>query len=190
MEQVTCENLKQWRNWLSKNHRKKDKVMLVRYKRHTGKPYFHQSDAMNEAICFGWIDTTLKRIDDERYGVTFVKRKKTSRWSENTFRRAREMIEQGKMSKFGLEIYKLGLKKLPHDHGIPKNPDMPEQLKKALEKYKTTKEKFNKLPPSQKRVYYRWILRAKRQETQEKRIGQTIEMVKQKKPFGTRQKDI
>lgn len=139
IEKVTCASVKEWRAWLSKNHLKKERVMLIRYKKHTGKPYFNQSDAMNEAICFGWIDTTLKRIDDESYGVNFVKRKKTSKWSENTFRRAKEMISQKKMSKFGMEMYKLGLEKPPHDYGIPKNPGLPTELKQALEKDKKAK---------------------------------------------------
>ena len=189
IKQITCENVEQWRAWLEKNHLKEDRVLLIRYKKHTGKGMFNQSIAMNEAICFGWIDTTLKRIDDEKYGVTFVKRKKTSRWSDNTFARAREMISQGKMSDFGKEMFELGLTKKPHDHGIPKNPDMPEDLKAELEKKKnkTAKENFEKLPPSQKRMYFRWLLHAKRPETRMKRVGIIIENMKTGRRLGANQ---
>jgi len=176
IKKLTCKTVKQWRDWLEKNHLKKDRVMLVRYKRHTGKPSFNQREAMNEAICFGWIDTILKRLDDERYGVTFVKRKKTSRWSDNTFKRARDMIKQKKMSKFGLGMFRLGLKRPTHDHGIPKNPGMPEELKKTLSE-KGLLRKFEGLAPSYKRMYYRWILSGKRKETREKRVREAIKNV-------------
>lgn len=192
VEQFLAKNVEKWRIWLEKNHRKKEKIMLVRYKKHTGYESFNQREAMNEAICFGWIDTTLKRLDDEKYGVTFVKRNKNSRWSYNTFARAEEMIKQGKMSEFGMEMYKLGLSKKPHDHGIPKNPDMPEGLKKELDKKvnRNIKEQFEKLAPSHKKNYYRWILRAKRSETRKKRVKQTIENVKKNKKFGVSGKDV
>lgn len=193
LNEVTCFSAKEWRRWLSKNHKKEDRVLLIRYKKHTGKKMFNQREAMDEAICFGWIDTTLKRLDDERYGVTFVKRKKTSKWSENTFARAREMIKLGKMSKFGKEMFELGLTKKTHDHGIPKNPglsDVPE-LKLELEKpgNEKVKEAFEKLAPSHKRMHYRVILHAKRPETRMRRVKQAIDMVRKGKKFGVVGKD-
>ncbi len=186
VKKLTCTKISQWRAWLERNHIKENKVILVRYKKHTGKGMFNQRDAMNEAICFGWIDTTLKRIDEDMYGVTFVKRNKSSRWSENTFARAREMIAQGKMSAFGKEMFELGLTKKTHDHGIPKNPDMPEDLKAELDKKKnkTVKEKFSKLPPSQKRMNFRWLLSAKRPETRMKRVGIIVKNMETGKRLG------
>ena len=82
MEKVKAfypKNRQEWRNWLEKNHDKEKKVAVIKYKKHTGKPSISHKESMEEAICFGWIDTTLKRLDDERYGVTFVKRNKNSR---------------------------------------------------------------------------------------------------------------
>ncbi len=192
IKSITCFSVKSWRAWLARNHKKEERVLLVRYKKHTGKRSFNQSVAMNEAICFGWIDTTLKRIDDGRYGVIFVKRSKNSRWSENTFARAREMIKQGKMSEFGREMFELGLTKKTHDHGIPKNPEMPEDLALELEKAKNkkVKESFVKLAPSYKRAFYRWILSAKRAETREKRIRQAVEMVRKGARLGVSWKDV
>ena len=181
---VTFTKAKQWRDWLSKNHEKEERVLLIRYKRHTGKDSFNQRAAMDEAICFGWIDTTIKRIDEERYGVKFVKRNKNSKWSDNTLARGKEMIKQGKMSEFGLKMYKLGLTKPTHDHGIPKNPDIPEVLKKELDKNKKAKEGLEKLAPSTKKMYFRWILSAKRPETIEKRVKEVVERVKDGKKWG------
>jgi len=188
VRQVTCYSVQQWRSWLERNHLNEDRVMLVRYKKHTGKGTFNQSDAMNGAICFGWIDTTLKRLDDNRYGVNFVKRKRTSRWSDNTFARAREMIKQGKMSRFGVEMYELGLTKKTHDYGIPKNPtlsDIPD-LKIELNKRKNLKARnnFEKLANSYKRTYYRWILSAKLPETRMKRIKQGVKNISKNMKLG------
>jgi uncharacterized protein YdeI (YjbR/CyaY-like superfamily) len=173
IDEITCYSVQEWRAWLRKNHKREERVILVRYKKHTGKKSFNQREAMDEAICFGWIDTTIKRLSDAQYGVTFVKRKKTSKWSDNTFARARGMIKQKRMSKFGLEMFKQGEKYPVHDHGIPKNPDMPEELRREL-KAKGLLDKFNDLAPSCNRMYYRWILSGKRAETREKRVKATV----------------
>lgn len=162
----TC---KEWRSWLRKNHLKEKKVVLIRHKVHTGKPTMTSKETMQEAICFGWIDTTIRRIDEDRFAQTFVRRSEKSKWSDNTLRYAKELIGQKKMSPFGLKMYKLGLQKPTHDHGIPKDPDMPEELKKKL-KGKKDKELFEKVSPSRRRMYYRWILRAKLAETRQKRV--------------------
>ncbi len=174
---------KEWREWLRKNHKKESKVYLVKYKKHTGKPTVNNKEAMEEAICFGWIDTTMKRLDDEKYQQAFVKRKKNANWSKNTLRYAKELIKKRKMTKAGLEAYKRGLKKLPIEHNIPKNPDVPEDLKKALEKNKKAKEFFDKLAPSYRKFYIRWVHRAVRKETKDKRIAEVIKRCsKNKKP--------
>lgn len=166
---------KEWRAWLRKNHQKESKVYLVKYKRHTGKPTITNKEAMEEAICFGWIDTTIKRLDDERYQQCFVKRTQKSRWSHNTLRYAREQIKKRKMSKFGMKMYLEGLQKPVIDHGLPKNPNTPEDLKKALGK---NLEKFNQYAPSYKRYYIYWIEQAKRPETRLKRIKDVVQRTK------------
>ena len=130
---------KGWRIWLKKNHEKENKISLVRYKNHTGKPSPTHREAMEEAICFGWIDTTIKRLDNERYIINFVKRKNTGKWSNNTLRYAKELEKQGKMSPAGLFAYKNGLSKPTHDSGIPANPSTPNDLLKILTKTKSRK---------------------------------------------------
>ena len=190
MKEITCFSSREWMNRLERNHKKEERVFLIRYKKHTGKESFNQGEAMNEAICFGWIDTILKRIDDDRYGVTFVKRNKNSRWSDNTFARAREMIRLGKMSKFGLEMFELGLTKKTYDPGIPKNSDMPNGLKLEVENDKGLKDMFEKLAPSYKRGYYLWISRAVRPETRMKSVKQCIENVRKNRKLSVRGKDV
>jgi len=184
MKQVIIYTREEWRGWLSENHDKEERVLLVRYKRHTGKSAPNNIVVMEEAICFGWIDTTVKRVDDEKYGTTYVRRKKTASWSNATQKRAREMIEQGKMTPAGLKAYKLGLKKKVIDHGLPRNPDVPKELKALLDKNKQAKENFEKFSPSTKRMYLYWILRAKRPETIEKRVKKVFQNSLENKKLG------
>jgi uncharacterized protein YdeI (YjbR/CyaY-like superfamily) len=180
---VYAKDRKEWRDWLKKNHKKENKVFLIKYKKHTGKPSITHKESMQDAICFGWIDTTVKRIDDERYGNHFAKRTKNSRWSNNTLRYARDLEKQGKMSAFGMKMYREGLKKPVIDHGLPRNPETPKDLIKALGK---SSEKFNKLAPSYKRYYIYWIENAKRPETRKKRIKIVTQQAKENKKPGAK----
>lgn len=169
---------KDFRKWLNKNHIKENCVIVILHKKHTGKMKTNAAELMKEAICFGWIDTTAKRLDEDRYCIKYKKRTKNSTWSYNTLGYAKELLREGKMSDEGIKWYHEGLKKKPHDFGLEKNPEMPEDLKKELEKNKKLKEKFEKLAPSMKRVYYRWLLRAKMPETKKKRIGLILRNMK------------
>lgn len=169
-----------WRNWLEENHEKEKKVALVSYKKHTGKPSISHRTAMDEAICFGWIDTTIKRLDDEKYLRHFVRRGDKANWSNNTLRYAKELMKAGKMAPAGIKRYKEGLLKRPHDYGRKKNPDTPEDLRKTLKREKG-EESFTNLAPSYKRMYIHWIERAKRKETREKRIKEVVKAILSKK---------
>ena len=178
MKTFHAKDLRDWRNWLKKNHLKKDKVILVKYKKHTGKPIIYNGDSMKTAICFGWIDTTTRRINENKYGITYVKRNKNSKWSRNTLSYGKELLKKGLMSPFGIKMYLEGLAKKPHDEGIPKNPRVPRELKKALEKQKVARENFMKIPPSYKRTLLRWLIRAKLEETKKKRLNIIIQSLK------------
>ena len=164
---------KEWREWLRKNHKKEKKVFLLKYKKHTKKPSLSHKESMEEAICYGWIDTTIKRLDDQRYIRCFARRNKNSRWSNATLGYARNLIKKRKMSKFGLEMYKQGLLKPVIDHNLPKNPEIPQDLLKELNKNKLT-DYFKNLAPSRKRLFIWHILQAKKLETRNKRIKETI----------------
>lgn len=172
--------LKEFHNWLVKNHEKESSVLVVLHKKHTGKMKTNASELMKEAISFGWIDTTAKRVDENRWGIKYRKRTKNSKWSYNTLRYGKELIKQGRMSEQGLKYYKEGLKKKPNDEGLEGKLETPIELKKEIDKNKETKEKFEKLAPSYKKMYLRWIIRAKRPETKEKRIKEVIKMINER----------
>ena len=178
MKTITVFNRNDFRKWLVMHHDSEDKVSVIVYKKHTGKSFPSHRELMEEAICFGWIDTILRKLDENRYIRTFSRRNKNSKWSDNTLGYAKDLIKQGKMTPSGLKFYKEGLMKPTHDFGIPKNPDMPIELKKALDKDKKAKDNFENYSASLKKVFYRWILRGKREETRIKRINITVEKAK------------
>lgn len=174
MKTITIFKKEDFRRWLKQHHKKESKVTVVVYKRHTGKPAPTHRELIEEAICFGWIDTTVKRLDDDRFSRNFSKRTQKSTWSDNTLRYAKELKKQEKMTEEGLKYYELGKKKPTHDHNIPKNPPMPTELKKALSKDKKAKAQFDAFPPSTKKMLYRWILSGKLPETREKRVQRIV----------------
>lgn len=171
---INAYDRKDFRNWLKKNHKKESKVAVILHKRHTGKTAPTHRELIEEAICFGWIDTTIKRVDENTFIRHFSKRTKNSRWSDNTLSYAKQLLKDKKLNPQGLEFYKLGLLKPTHDHGIPKNPEMPVELKETLAKDKKAKANFEAFSPSVKRTYYRWILRGKLAPTREKRVAQVV----------------
>jgi len=174
-------HLNDFTKWLSKNHDKEKKIGLILHKKHTGKPTVGHLDLMKEAICFGWIDTTVRRIDEDKFIRFFQRRSKNSKWSYNTLRYGKELIKEKRMRPSGLAFYKEGLKKKPHDHGIPKNPEIPKDLEKELNKNKSAKNNFLLLSPSARRTYLRWLFRAKLEQTRKKRINIIIKSVSKEK---------
>lgn len=164
---------KDFRKWLEKNSDRENHVIVVLHKKHTGKNKTSAAELMKEAICFGWIDTTAKRIDENRWAINYRKRNKNSKWSYNTLRYGRELLKKGLMSPEGIKWYNEGKKKLPHDYGIPKNPKIPSEMKIILKKNNLLKE-FNNLSSSIKRTYLRWIIRGKQEKTRKKRIESVV----------------
>jgi len=170
-----------WRNWLKKNHLSKRKIAVIVYKKHTGKHSSNHKELMEEAICFGWIDTTIKRLDHKKYLRYFVRRNNNGKWSKNTLRYAGDLMKKGKMSAEGIKRYKEGLSRKTHDHGIPDNPRAPDYLVKEIEKDKKARDNFKKIPPSYKRTLLRWLLRAKLKETKKKRVKSIVKALRTNK---------
>jgi uncharacterized protein YdeI (YjbR/CyaY-like superfamily) len=181
MHTITAQSRLDLRKWLKKHHIHEKKVCVVIYKKHTGKPSPSHRELMEEAICFGWIDTTIKRLDNEKYMRYFCKRNKKSTWSDNTLIYAKDLVKSGKMVKEGLKYYKLGLAKPTHDFDVPKNPKIPASLSNALRKNKKAKKNFDKFPPSYKKTIYRWLLSAKLSATIDRRIKKIVKGAEENK---------
>ncbi|MFH1696853.1 MAG: YdeI/OmpD-associated family protein, partial [Candidatus Diapherotrites archaeon] len=153
--------------WLRKNHAKKRELWVIYYKKHAGKRGMVYDEAVEEAICYGWIDSTVKRLDYDRTVQRFTPRNPKSGWSELNLTRARKLIKQGKITKAGME--KLG-DALERECKRKINPETPEDLRKALGKNKKARENFENFAPCYKRHYIWHIEGAKMKETRERRI--------------------
>lgn len=179
--QITVFSRQEWRDWLSKHHLTETKVQVIHHKKHTGKTSMSHKEGIQEALCFGWIDTIINRLDEDKYMRTFMRRGDKANWSVNTLNYAKKLHKEGKLAPHGLKRYKEGLLKKPHDHNRVKNPTVPLILSKELNKDKKLKETFNNFAPSYKRSLLYYLLGAKLQETKEKRIKEIIKRIKNNK---------
>src|SRR5262249_11435505 len=174
----------QWRAWLEKNHKTQTEVWLIYYKKASGRPRVPYDDAVEEALCFGWVDSLVKRIDDEKYAQKFTPRKDSLKWSEPNKIRARAMIEKGKMTDAGLAVIGdailaagSGPKKKQHD-------SMPPFIEAALNGNKRARANFDSIAPSRQRRYVLWITSPKREETQKERLRKIIGLLAESKNPG------
>jgi uncharacterized protein YdeI (YjbR/CyaY-like superfamily) len=179
-------NRKHWRKWLRENQSIVKEVWLIYYKKHTGKPTIPYDDAVEEALCFGWIDSTIKRIDDEKYCQKFTPRNDKSNWSEHNKKRVAKMIKQGKMTKAGMDKIYAAKKNGEWNKKIVTeiNFEMPSELSQLLSSNKKAKDFFNELSPSHKKQYIGWIASAKKNATREKRAREAINLLKSKQKLG------
>ena len=166
----------QWRDWLSKNHDKEKDVWLIYYRKDTGKARVPYDEAVEEALCFGWIDSTLKGIDDEKFAQRFSPRSPKSNWSEPNLHRIRKLIGEGKMTDKGLALVKgLHRKKL----------EIPKDILVKIKGDKDTWKNFKKFPESYKRIRLAFIDGARsRPEEFRKRLNYFLKMTLQNKKFG------
>lgn len=188
MTQLYVPNRNKWREWLVRHYSTESVIWLVFYKKETSKPTIDYEAAVEEALCFGWIDGVIKKIDDEKYVRKFTPRKAKSYWSELNKKRAGKMIKEERMTAAGLAKIEAAKKTgLWEQTGRPIiSLDMPLEFTKALDKNKRAKENFEKLAPSYRRHYIGWIQAAKRDETKEKRIRESIFLLEKGKRLGLR----
>jgi uncharacterized protein YdeI (YjbR/CyaY-like superfamily) len=171
-------NRNKWRNWLQKNHEKADEIWLVYYKKHTKIPSVVYHEAVEEAICFGWIDGKIQRIDDERYRQRFTPRRRGSLWSDLNRKRAERMISEGKMTGAGRAKIKEARENghWQDPYSAKKEMDIPPDLLKALESNPVSYEFFKGLTRPYRNRYINWVGFAKRAGTRSNRIHKVVEM--------------
>lgn len=165
-----------WRRWLEKNHDKSSELWIITYKTHVGQKCLHYEEALDEALCYGWIDSRLKRIDDERHMWRFVPRRVDSIWSLSNKRRAERLIEEGRMKAPGLKKVEAGKKSGEWDKALSPSrpPRMPKELRDALVKNKMAWRNFQGFARSYRTTYIHWVSVAKREETRKKRIEEVV----------------
>jgi uncharacterized protein YdeI (YjbR/CyaY-like superfamily) len=170
-----------WREWLAQNHDSKQSVWLVCYKKQANIPTISWSDAVDEALCFGWIDSTRKSIDDQRFIQFFCRRKPNSAWSKINKAKVERLIAEGLMMQAG---HKSILK--AKENGSWTILDeveellVPEDLQKKLSENEIAAAYFEGLSKSVKKIILYWIASAKRTETRQNRINEVATLAAQK----------
>lgn len=172
----TPKTKEEWRSWLEKNHEIEESVWLILYKKNSGTPSISWSDAVDEALCFAWIDSTKKTIDTEKYMQYFGRRKADSTWSKINKNKVTLFIEHGLMSPAGIKSIEIA--KQNGSWTILDSVEeliIPEDLEREFSKYSNSKEFFFNLSKSVRKMMLHWIVMAKRPETRAKRIAEIVE---------------
>ena len=186
MKQLYFKTSDDWREWLRLNHDSENEVWLVFYKNGDGKPSITYEPAVEEALCYGWIDSILKRVDDAKYVRKFTPRKESSRWSPSNKARVARLIDNGRMTGFGLA--KIEAAKRNGQWDAPDRPDIqfvvPDELQSALDENNTAMVNFEQLAPSYQKQYITWITVAKRPETRDKRVNEAISLLEKGQKLG------
>lgn len=176
-----------WRAWLQANGGKEKEIWLVFYKKHTGKARLDYDDAVEEAICSGWIDSTVKRLDEEAYAQKFTPRNRKSKWSELNISRANKMIAAGLMTAAGLAKIDPALLKrkgAPPQTHADKNLPLPAFILEGLAADPAAWKYFQALAPSYRRLYGRWVVSAKKDETRQKRLAELVDTMRAGRKLG------
>ena len=170
----------EWRSWLAAHHDSVAEIWLVFHKRHTGRPSIEYRDALEEALCFGWVDSLITRLDDDRYGRKFTPRKPDSRWSTANRRRYADLQGRGLLATPGL----MRAPTARSGDAPPSPKTLPQYIEQVLRADAAAWTHFEKLPPSHRRMYVAWIDSAKKQETKARRLQEAISLLHAGKRLG------
>ncbi|MEL6674020.1 MAG: YdeI/OmpD-associated family protein [Bacteroidota bacterium] len=184
MNTFTPKNQADWRNWLAENHVKEDSIWIIFYKKSSPQHNLSWSEAVDQALCFGWIDSTRRTIDGKKYQQYFCKRKPKSNWSKVNKEKIEVLIAEGLMEEAGyksMEIAKANgswtlLDKI-------EALEVPEELEQALAAHPGATAYFEGLSKSNKKILLHWVISAKRPETRQKRASEVaVNAAQQTKP--------
>ncbi|MDP2966546.1 MAG: YdeI/OmpD-associated family protein [Pelolinea sp.] len=167
---------KEWRTWLAANHKTEKEIWLVYFLKKSGKPSLAYNDAVDEALCFGWIDSTVKKIDDVSNARRFTPRWPNSPLSDMNKERVRRLIQPREMTPVGLATA---------GDLSPENLSIPADILKAFQADEQTWQKFSKFPESYQRIRIGWIVEARKRPAEfEKRLKYFLKMTARNKKFG------
>lgn len=177
MQELTFNTRDQFRRWLEYHHEEEDGLWLVYYKKNTGIPSISYDEAVEEALCFGWIDSKVQTIDELRYKQIFTPRRAKSKWSNLNKKRIQMLTDAGLMTPAGMKAVDEGKQSGMWDkaYGPPNKVSLPDDLKSALRADPQAFENFNHFAPSYRRIFINWVQAAKREETRKSRIEKVVE---------------
>jgi uncharacterized protein YdeI (YjbR/CyaY-like superfamily) len=171
-------NSMEWHQWLERNHDKEKEVWLIHYKKNSGKHTVSYLDALEEALCFGWIDGKLKGIDEDKFALRYSPRKDKSIWSKVNKEKAEKLIALGRMRAAGLKKIEEAKNNGFWDKAYTNKEveEIPADLEEALSVNESARENFHRFANSYRNMYIGWVNNAKTGETRKRRI---MEVVKQ-----------
>lgn len=173
LPEVDVRTREEWRQWLEANHASSTGIWLIRHKQHTGVEAMSQDELVCEALCFGWIDSLIRRLDDDRYAIKVTPRKPTSKWSDINRRRWKELQAAGLLAPAGVAAAPTSNRYAPR----PSIPELPGYIATAFQADARAWQHFQSLPAGQRRNFVVWIDTARRPETRARRIGESIALL-------------
>ncbi len=179
--QVTCKDRESWREWLEANGRSARAVWLVFHKKHTGRKCVAYEESVEEALCVGWIDSLVKRLDDDRYARKFTPRADSRKWSESNIKRVKRLRAAGRMTAAGLAKFAPAARARA---AAGEALELPEFLREALAGDDRAREFFARLAPSHRRNLIGWVGSAKREATRERRLKEALDLLREGKQLG------
>ena len=183
---LSFEDQSAWRNWLIQNHKNTTEAWLIFYKKRSGKKGISYEEAVEEALCFGWIDGKLQRIDDEKHRIRFTMRKPGSVWSKINKDKALRLMASGKMAGAGLLKIEEAKKNGAWDNAYTNivTEKIPQDLRVALQRDKDAWRNFKNFANSYRNNYIGWVLGAKSDETRSRRIAVVVKRASMNKKPG------
>ncbi|MEE8371163.1 MAG: YdeI/OmpD-associated family protein [Sphingomonadales bacterium] len=185
-DQLYLTDSAEWRGWLAGHHADRNLIWLVFKKKDSGEPTIAYEAAVEEALCYGWIDSIIKKLDDVSYARKFTPRKPGSKWSPSNKARIKRLIAAGRMMPAGQlrvdEAKASGKWDEGTDPGIP--PGIPRELSEALAGNPLARKNFEALAPSYQRQYIGWVAAAKRPETRQARAAESIALLEEGRKLG------
>ncbi len=175
LKEIHCKDRKTLRKWLYKNHEQKESVWLIIHKKNSTKGKLSYSDAVEEGLCFGWIDSKPNKLDGDTYKLWYSPRKTKSVWSKVNKLKIEELIKTGQMHAAGFA--KIAAAKKDGSWAVLdaiEDMQMPADLQKALSKNKKAKQFFDAFPAGIRKQLFWWITSAKREETRNRRVAETV----------------
>lgn len=174
----------EWHRWLEQHHATAAETWLVYYKKNSGTPSISYSESLEEALCFGWIDSLIQKIDDEKYARKFTPRRAGSKWSALNRRIVAKLVSQGRMAPSGLACVDFSLPEASAAPPLRAPLPLPDWLAAALALHPLAWQNFNALPPSHRRQYIAWISDAKKEETRQRRLLAAVARLEKNEPLG------
>jgi uncharacterized protein YdeI (YjbR/CyaY-like superfamily) len=183
MKLFDARTIERWRAWLDKHHASAAEIWLVYYKKHTGKACVAYMDALDEALCYGWIDSLVRRIDEDRYAIKYTPRKPVSKWSAVNRKRYAALEAAGRLASAGKA-------RSPKGAAVAKRPKiavptkLPAYISRGFKSVPGAWNYFRTLAPSHQKHYMMWIHMAKQQQTRDRRLAEATRLLSKSQKLG------